>query len=606
MDISKGVSITGMLGPVDEFVAKATSQQELVLEDFNDQVSVRHDKLGAISELQMLLTDLKAKATRLSDPMETGFNHKHCSTTINGESADKFLKNVRVDGTVSNGHVHVAVEQVASGASLTIAFNAQHTGFTNDANPIGLDGDLTLTIGGNARIINVAAADNLGIIVSNINLNFENNGDAFEAFLINGNPGGVPSSFIEIRAKNTGFEQIGIAWADIGNPAMTMLEHAHLDGQDAIVYVEGVRYDNASNKYDNAIAGLSFELAGAVNVAAAVPNLAYNGFDYSAICTEEDHDPVKKMIIEFANSLDMLTYFVAKHGADSDVSTIDKYADPYADKSKDDQGGVLRGSMLLVEATQIVERFTGLQHNGNGITSIAQMGMGLKTTVQDGISFETLYFSDEDLFVKKFEDDFESVRRFFINHVQVTPTPGNLSSLQYIPTDMPGEVITPSIIGRDLPVSITYDPAGAVTAFSVTADGQVVNGAITYNASLNRYSISFAGTALKGMAFSVDPKAANNVVENFTINYTRGISNLVRDEARTMLSDDGSGGSTIAEAGRIQDRIKSLETSRDKIQAKLEKLKGDMQADYKRMILLETKSAIALSQADALLGLNDG
>ena len=67
--------------------------------------------------------------------------------------------------------------------------------------------------------------------------------------------------------------------------------------------------------------------------------------------------------------------------------------------SYDSSDSPLRGSSLMIEASEIWERFTTTKLGKEGdIQSIYELGMGLKKCHKDGIEYEEVYFEDESVF----------------------------------------------------------------------------------------------------------------------------------------------------------------------------------------------------------------
>jgi hypothetical protein len=602
--IGKGVGLSNMLGSQEQFVKKATEQLELSKAESKDKVEIQESKLGEISQLQKILSNIKAKAFMLTNPLEVGFDRKTASTsTQDAGSGDDYITNIHVDDAARAGDTKIAVAQVATAAELVLA-SAANTGFDKTA-ALGKDGNMVLTVGGNARTVAIVATDTVTQVVEKINHQFTTNSDDFEAFLVQGDGN---TAFIEVRAKNTGAGNITVAYngGNIENP-FDQQPHTQsdVDGQDAHIYIYGVSRTQASNKFVNVVAGLSFELTGRVNAAnAGGGNVAYGGLNYNTIKVKEDHSNVKKMIIEFGNSLNDLSYIIAKNQQSTRSVEQDRFADPSKPlASYDHADSPLRNSSLLTEATEIWERFTTTKAAGaDDISSIYELGMGLKKETKDGVSFDSLYFEDESIFVKKFEDDFNSVRRFFVTDVKITPTAGNVSTIQYLARDSSKQITDSSVVGKDIATTTTFDAGGAVTGFTARVNGVDLVATITPNPSIGRYTASFSeDSPLRGMTFSIDPKTAVGIQETNTINYTSGIANLVKADATEMFSDDGRTGTTILEAGLIQDWVKSLSDESAKIEKDLKDLTAKLEREYQTIAQMDIMAAIQTAMIEAAL-----
>lgn len=609
----KGIGLSSMLGSQDAFIKKATEQLELSQIETKDKTEIKETKLGEISQLQKTLTIIKTKASILANPIQAGFDRKSSSaSTQDLGGAEDYIRNIRVDDKARVGDTKIAVQQIATASELVLA-SANDVGFAKGV-ALAKTGNMTLTVDGTPRVVNIIATDTVEQIAEKINHTFTAAADEFEAFLVEGNPlilGGPNTAFIEVRAKNTGAGAIAVAYDDglgLGNNHLgggdLHTQGAPVNGQDAIVHINGIQRTQDSNKFVNVVEGLSFELSGRVN-AANPANAAYGNLNYSTVKVKEDNTNVKKMIIEFANSLDELSYIVAKNQQSTRSVTQDKYADPtQLMNSYDSSDSPLRGSPLMTEAMEILERFTTTKAGGAGdITSIYELGMGLKQATKEGVGFDAVYWEDESVFTKKFEDDFDAVRRFFVTDTKVTSTPGNLSTIQYLPGQFDKQIIDPSVVGKDIPVQVTFDGGGAVTGFTATVNGIIINSnPPVHDAGAGRYKISFAeDSVLNGIEFSIDPKTAVAVQENYVINYTPGLANLIQEDARGMISDDGLRGSTIQEADIIQEQVKSLSDESAKIEKELKEFTAKLEREYQTIAQMDMMGAIQTAMIEAAL-----
>ncbi len=602
--IGKGIGLSSMLGPQDQFIKKATEQLELSKVETQDKTEIKETKLGEISQLQKVLSEIKAKASLLTNPLQAGFDRKTSSTSTQDlGGADDYISNIRVDDKAHVGDTKIAVQQVATASELVLA-SAPGVGFAKGV-ALNKTGNITLTVNGTARVVNIIAGDTVEQITGKINHVFSAAGDEFEAFLVEGDNN---TAFIEVRAKDTGAGAIAVTYDDgVGGFVLgggDLHSQSNVVGVNAIIHINGIQRTQASNKFINVVEGLSFELSGRVNAANGAPaNLVYGGLNYSTVKVKEDHANVKKMIVDFGNSLNELSYIIAKNQQATRSVTHDQFADPTEPMSSyDSSDSPLRGSSLMTEAMEIWERFTTTKAGGVGdITSIYELGMGLQKSTKDGVGYEVLYFEDESVFTKKFEDDFTAVRRFFITDTKITPTVGNLASLQYLPGEFDRQIIDSSVVGTDIVTSTTF-VAGAVTVFTATVNGIILNANIVHNPGTGRYNVSFdEDSVLYGIEFSIDPKTAVNAVELNTINYTPGLANLIQEDARRMISDDGMNGTTIGEANLIQEEMKKLSDAFAKVEEELKKLTAKLESEYHAIAQMDMMSAIQMAMIEAAL-----
>jgi len=267
----------------------------------------------------------------------------------------------------------------------------------------------------------------------------------------------------------------------------------------------------------------------------------------------------------------------------------------------------------MIEASEIWERFTTTKLGKEGdIQSIYELGMGLIKCHKDGVEYEEVYFEDESVFTKKFKDDFESICKFFITDVKITPTPGNLSTIQYLPGEFDKQIIDRAIVGKDILTETTFGLDGKVTRFIATVNGEVIIAhSIVHNEGTGRFNVSFEDpdkkqeSILRGLEFSIDPKGAINKIERNTINYTPGLANLIQEDTRTMFSDDGMSGTTILEKDLIQEQIDESKKESEKIEKELKEFVARLESEYAAISQMDMMGALQMSMIEAALsGLN--
>lgn len=602
----KGIGLSSMLGSQDAFIKNATEQLELSKIETKDKTEIRETKLGEISQLQKILSTIKGKASLLTNPLQAGFDRKTSSTSTQDlGGAEDYITNIRVDDKARVGDTKIAVQQIATASELVLA-SAGGVGFAKGVG-LGKDGIMTLTVGGQARAIDMVIGDTVEQIAAKINHAFTAGGDQFEAFLVEGDGN---TAFIEVKAKNTGVGggAIVVAYDDrlgggnlVGGAGNNLHSQSNVAGQDAIIHINGIQRTQASNKFVNVVDGLSFELSGRVN-GANLANAGYNNLNYNTIKVKEDHANVKKMIVDFGNSLNDLSYIIAKNEQTTRSVTQDKYADPaQLMSSYDSSDSPLRGSPLMTEAMEIWERFTTTKAGGAGdITSIYELGMGLQKATKEGVSHDTLYFEDESIFTKKFDDDFAAVRRFFVTDTKIASHPANVSTIQYLPGEFDKQIIDPSIVGQDIHVQVDFNGAGVVTGFTATVNGvPIVANAPVHDLGNGRYNVSFAeNTILNGMEFSIDPKGTLNLNENYVINYTPGIANLIQEDVKNM---DGQNGSILQEVSLIQEQVKNLSDESAKIEKDLKEFTAKLEREYQTIAQMDMMGAIQTAMIEAAL-----
>ncbi|MDP4708439.1 MAG: flagellar filament capping protein FliD [Rickettsiaceae bacterium] len=606
--MGKGIGLTNIIGGSSEkFVAKATQQKELARTEITDKIEVQESKSSEMQALQGLLYNIKRTADTLMNDDTSAFTQKKAfvKTTDLGNFAD-YIKyttsdDVRVDSTAHNGDTRINIEQIATRSEQIIG-GVGGAGF-HKTNALAMDGTIRLGFNGQGNIdIDVAADQTLDQVLVNINYALVNDGNAaanadgntLEAFLVSGDN---DTAFIEIRSKKTGGNSdITFSWENSQLNLMTSVNN--VNGVGAIVNINGVTRHQNSNEFINVVPGVSFT---ALKVNSA-PN------QYNTIEVQEDNTKAQKMIVEFCNVLNELSYFIAKNSKSSRSHLEDKYRDPYAPlESYNSSESPLRGSAVLEEAKLLWSKFTSKQSYKTGeITSIYDVGMGLKSeTREDGVTFDSLVFEDEAKFKKMFAENFEGVRALFVTSGKVTPQGGNVGEMKYIPSELSKPIVS-SVVSGDLAVAVTYTNGGEVNAnnFTITlANGvqvQATNSTYYGNEEKPYYIISFKGTQLEGMDFAVYPRGANAETDNFTVNYNAGIANIIRSDANHMFGEGGFSGSTIDAVKEVSSQKTRLEEELTRVTKELDEMTQKLESQFEKIAMMDVMAAIQIAMVEKM------
>lgn len=601
MKALSGIGLEHMIGPKDAFIEKATEQLELARGEFSDRIDIGENKLGAITELQLLLKEIRAKASALTDPKESGFNNKtYAVDTQEDGSGSDYIKNVSISNNAPSGNIKVAVEQVATTAKLILGSDGEGAGFAKTG-AIGVNGTLELTVGDDMDIdIDLDPGLTAKQVRDAINAEFQNENVEFEAVLL---PSDDDTVFIEIRAKNEGETDLYQRF-NLFNPNNTIVTERSEDGEDAIIYVDGIEHTQSSNKFKD-IAGISFELAGRVNDDNDdLFNHDYGALNYNTIRVTEDHKKVAEMITDFGNSLSALSHFVAVHDQSSRSISADKYADPFAlRESYNDAEATLRGSSLIGEARAILERFTTLKSGAEGdISSIYDLGMSLKPVTKDGVTYDAFHFADYEKFEAQFLNNFDAVKKFFITGAKITSNPGNDSKLYFIPRKNAPIITSSQVVGKDIQVTATYDNDGVVTGFIAQVGGQNIAATNINHLNSGNYNVSFEGKILEGIMFSIDPGTAANTNENFTFNYTAGMANIVENATEAMYSSSGLRGSAVNVGNNIKSENEKLTKDLEKVEKDLNAKTNELTKEYATIMQMNMMVALQVYIVEQAMG----
>lgn len=594
--MGKGVGLVNMIGGSPErFVEKATSQKELAKTEISDKIEVQKTIDSEMKSLQGLLVQIKKTADVLMNEDTSAFSQKTSSVrTTDVGGFDDYIKDVRVDSKAHNGSIKIKVEQVATRSQCLIG-DKNGVGF-HKTDPLGIYGIIRLNLNHGANI-NVAVAPNqtLDQVLANIKGALVNNGDTHEAFSVAGNN---DTSCIEIRSKKTGANNdilFGFTdnadWANI-HLFVNNVRKNSIEGVDARVSIDGQVRTQSSNEFIDARPGVSFTV------------LEVNSADQcNTIEVQEDKSKARQMIIEFSNTLDKLSQFIAKNDRTSRSHLNDKYADPYAElKSYNSEESPLRGNVVIEEAKLLWEKFTSKQtHKTGDITSIYDIGMELKskTRKEDGVTFDSLVFEDEAKFDKLLAEKFEDVRALFVTSAKVTPQAGNIEQnvgeVQYVPTSSSKPIV--SALNGDVNISVKYvDGVVNATNFTITlANGTNVaatDSKLYTNGDRPYYMVSFKDTPLEGLKFAVYPKGANAQNDHFTINYSAGLANIIRSDANSMFGEGGFSGSTIDASKDVASKKERLEKELTKITKELDDMTKKLEGQFEQIAMMDVMAGI--------------
>jgi len=546
-------------------------------------VSEKAQQLSEISKLQALLTSFKSASEKATNPLSNAFDLKKTSvksTDVN--NPDRYL-NARISNSflVEKASYDVEVTQVAKAAEIVIGDNITSRGLPKaDA---GLNGTMELTVNGQQRDITINNHDSVEAIIKSINTAFRNNDNKFEASIINDSV--TDTSYISVRSLELGkTPTIALSWQGGGSPVKAVSD---IKGSNAEVLINGARVESVTNKLEDLIPGMTVNLE-AVNANGKV----------QTISIEPDTSGVRARIEEVGNIWNELSQFVAKHKQTK--GTYDQFADPFSPQgSRKAETAVLYGNPLLKEAEEMLESFiTTSQESNSKIKSIFDMGFSLgrsKPSDEYPAEARILEINKEDLqkLENAFADNFEEVRKLFVNTTTIKGDPANNS---YIAVTR-SETISGNIAGKDIKLEVVVDGAGTVTSVKAKVPGRAdITGTYANN------SINFAGTELEGIAFYYDIGSANTNTEKFTFNSTNGIINKGHFLAREMINDNGTTGSAIVAAEQIQTQKNSITAELARLQEELDAATEKADATLQAIEVQEMQNKMGMMAIEALLG----
>lgn len=216
---------------VEAFINAESVPQEIRLQAKEEKLTLEISGVGSFkSALSAFDTILK----KLTSP--DAFNKQLISTSSE-------IISVESNGFASNGNFDIQVEQLAEGTRL------QSQTFANSASVVG-SGTLTIDAGAGVDAFDVIidAADSLSAIRDKINEQTENFG--VTANVITSDAG----SFLVFDSSITGSaNSLTITTSDVSLAGISTNNTTEKSAQDAIIYVDGNKSTNSSNKFQNII-----------------------------------------------------------------------------------------------------------------------------------------------------------------------------------------------------------------------------------------------------------------------------------------------------------------------------------------------------------------
>jgi hypothetical protein len=611
--------------PIENIVTKFQEEGEKARTEMQDKIDLGDSSLHEISKLQSIITSLKVKANQITDPLQSSFYSKNFSIALeenarNLQGSD-FLKNIKIDNDAILGSTEVKVQQLAKAASCVIELEKYDGGTAglSSKDPLNLDGSIKLSLNKQISNIQIDAQDNLDKIIEKINQSIVSKDLEYTAFKIKGENN---TCFIGIRSNKTGMDN-SIEFGEFkftpqGNTDILSIKAgSEKPSQNSKVYINGIEHNQPLNYFAEVIPGISFEVT-RTNTSSDPNHIEYENLKHTEILVSQDNTPVKKMLLDFGNLLNELSHFVAKNNRSSQSVENFKYMDPTQDFGSFDRSDApLRNSYLLNEVESLLTKVTMRRSNpedDTGSVSLLDFGFELKQVQKEGDDFkhEELVFSDQNKFEKLFNDDFQKIYDFFVTNVKIAPNNNN-GYVQYIPSDSSSTITDSSLINKDIDLEITYDANGnnkKVTKVIASINGQQISkGSVKYNGNTKRYDVSFeteknkSKNVLEGLFFSVDPRNADGV-EHSIIKYNPGLINEIRDYSRTILTDDGFNGVSVAEGNYIQDKITADKKSLEEVDNHFKKSIEEMKQVESQLAFMEQQTNLILASIEAILGDN--
>ncbi|MFK7973616.1 MAG: hypothetical protein AB8B66_01955 [Rickettsiaceae bacterium] len=364
-----------------------------------------------------------------------------------------------------------------------------------------------------------------------------------------------------------------------------------LAGKNSVVEVNGQEYTSNSRQFK--VDGIGFELAGKSNSEWGSTRITVAPAKDASMA----HETSKNKLQELTESLSELSYFINLHQQTAEFDDEGKLI------KDEDSKSYLKNSPLIAEAANIWQRFTGSIFADEGeINSIRQLGLGLQEQTKNGVTYQSLYVREQNKFDHMFTDekDFAKLQTFFVTDAKITPKTENISSLSYISNEFTKTITDYRVVGQELPLSIEVED-GEITVCRMIVDNNAIDAAI-HRVEGETYLIAFPeDSPLKGMKFNIELE--DNIVnaeEEYTIKYTNGMANLLKDDVVSMVGNDYKTGSISSEVKKMKEEMNKLRQESIKANKELKEFVAKLEEQYQRIMHMDMMAAIQMKMLESV------
>lgn len=327
---------------VAKIVEQMVTAEKTPLKKLEARAEGIQTQISAYGEIKSLTSTLGDSVSKLSrDSAWNGVNISSSNSTISGS----------MTGIATPGTYNISVTHLAQ-AQTTIVGGAAAAALAKDET-MGASGKITFTVGVGAsqvvKELDISSSDTLTKIAVKIN----DAGIGVQASVVtdvNGN------ERLMLRSKDSGTSNsfsVGI------DPALTKLGQAEAQpAQNALIKLNGVTVQSASNTFANTLPGLSF------TVSEVTTNPA-------TLTVKQDTESMKKNIQEFVDAYNALNDLLAK--STKAVRTADGKVDESAQNSG---AGVLQGDSGTVSLQNSLRMLTmGISGSDGAFKRLSDIGI---------------------------------------------------------------------------------------------------------------------------------------------------------------------------------------------------------------------------------------
>lgn len=545
---------------VESMVKNLADAKRLPATALEDKIASNSKKSTAYTEMQSLLTDFRDAAANLRNPpgvrnaSDNIFEYRSSTVTSStGVTGSNYLSVTTEPGTTTGEYTvtvnKLATQSIKTTAAFSLADSDTTAAVGSGATSPFHAGDLIL--GSSGTRITLSNGDTLGQVVSKINA--ASGTSKIQATAIK-----VADGSYQISFKST---ETGAAMDyDISTPNASVLNVGIAYNKvpvDASISIDGTTITRSSNSIDDAIDGMTFNLAAETPVGTSL-----------TLDVQADTDLTKQGIMNFVDAYNAMRLFVSRQ---SELDTDGKPKDTAV--LANDNTMQLTMSRINAEMAQTISGLTA-----GDPARLSDIGI----TYDDFAGDDTNPFTrnilvvDEDKLTSALDSDFDAVRKVF----EFDYTTDN-SDLQ--------------IFSRTNGLSVTNATISINQTTGVYQATYTQNGS-TVTVDLDKESLSSSSIILKGKSGTalegLNMIYSNTANATIHLNMTQGVGDRVFNALDNLL-DDTTGAVAVAQQKLTDDETR-YQKEIDKIDANIEKY---------RQTLLDKFAALekAVSLANSLL-----
>lgn len=381
---------------LDDLVQQLITAERKPKEDrLNAKEEQIEAEISGLGQIKSKLSDFKDTVDELRS--DNGINGRE--PTITNPSEDSDVLSAEASNSALRGSYEISVEQLAAGSRITTDAGA----FSSSSDPVLTSGtgSLSFDVGGaKSFTVDVTAGMSLTALREKINGAEDNFG--VTANIIDTGTGAGPR--LVFSSSETGQGNDLVITNDTGATELDRLSTtggtanisaANIESaKNAIAYIDGIEVQSASNKFENTIQNVSFE------VNEVSPKDSVGDFLTTKLNIGFDKEGLDKKIREFVDNYNALI---------DEIGTLTRYGE-----SELEDDGALAGDSLLRGIQSGLASIVGGSVSGSALGNLFQIGIEVDS---DGkLEVGTTDFglgSGEDRLEDALEDNFDEIAKLF-------------------------------------------------------------------------------------------------------------------------------------------------------------------------------------------------